>query len=132
MDRSLIVSDGSGRLHLLETLKLFARQQWPPSAPYLDRHPDWCLRYLRSSPYEARRAFLDGRLGVRGTTSESLRAAEDHLVAARTHAAVVDLLCLQGYAFMAGTGVRSLAVIERIERYLSVLVLDPSRLPSCG
>ena len=48
VDRSLIVSDGSGRLHLLETVKLFARQQWPPSAPYLDRHADWCLRYLRS------------------------------------------------------------------------------------
>ncbi len=124
VDRSLVAVDGTGRLRLLETVKLFTQRNWGSDADYRDRHTNWCLQHLRAFPYEARHTSLT-MVGWASNHYDDLRAAEDHLASSDRTAELVELLGLQSYTLSVSGAARGAAVIDRIERYLSHLGLDP-------
>ena len=141
-DRGLVSSDGRGRSRLLETVKLFVRQQWsdesngdpdqPDSDPatatatassrYLDAHTDWLLEHLRL--HGADNSYQSASLaGWSIRHYDDHRSVEDRLVASGRLDALAQLIASLCWAYSRESGQRAVAFIERVERYLDELDL---------
>ncbi len=125
-DRSLIRSADDGHQRLLETVKLFARQQWerkPDPDVYLERHCRWMLDHLLSYPVQDRYTSFEMVDWV-NRRYEDHRAVEDRLASAgRTDDLIVLFTALGDYYRVEGSQ-RALAAIDRIDRYLADLPLS--------
>ena len=126
VDRGLVARGGAGRHRLLETVKLFARQQWAHATDggrFLDRHVDWVLNQFRQrSQSEWYTSYsLENWAHAH---HDDIRAVEDLLVTQGRLAELSDLLAGQTMSYTFTTGTRASALIDRVERYLDELPLD--------
>lgn len=126
VDLGLVARTADERHRLLETVKLFARQQWAQSTDpdaYFERHTTWALEHLGSLERHEWYTSLDVAAWANSHYLD-LRAIEDRLAhAGRTHE-LASLLGALTLSYTYGTGTRASAVIERIELYLDQLQLS--------
>lgn len=125
VDRSL-VSDSGNRHRLLETVKLFARQTWssaPDPDAFLERHTTWILDHLNSNEPQDWYTSFELLSWVRDHY-EDHRAVEDRLAQAGRTADLAALFRALTLNYQFESGVRSTALIERIERHLTELDLS--------
>ena len=127
VDRGLVARDGHSRHRLLETVKLFARQQWQQGDEpdvHLERHTSWVLRHLASfSPQEWYTSFA--LLSWARAHYDDHRAVEDRLLKAGRADELVTLLHALTQTYCYETGTRASAVIDRIAHILTDLELTP-------
>lgn len=126
IDRSLVAAAGVGRYRLLETVKLFARQQWDnTSAPdsYLERHTTWVVEHLGA--YRPQDWFTSFAL-TEWTSAhyDDHRAVEDRLADAGRTGDLAMLMRSLTITYTYATGTRASSVIDRIERHLARLELS--------
>ena len=127
VDRGLVAGDGGGRHRLLETVKLFARQQWQIGSDpdrYLERHTAWMLEHLEAFTAEERYTSFTLLAWARAHYDDH-RAVEERLLKAGRAEELVSLLHALTQTYGYETGTRASAVIERIEHILCVLELTP-------
>jgi predicted ATPase/class 3 adenylate cyclase len=121
VDRGLVSGDDDGRHRLLETIKLYAREQWATRADpqsYLDNHRRWVLDELRRrSPEEWYTSADVVRWGIRHYDDH--RAVEDHLAAEGATDELALLLAGLTYTYHSEYSSRAAAAIERFDRYLA-------------
>ena len=123
VDRSLVVREGAGpsRYRLLETVKLFTRQQSGDDRrrEVADVHAEWCLASVGRDP---RRFLFDFDVAEWCTAHHAdLRVAGDHL---RATGRVDDAAMLVGASALAmhiDAGARAANTLERIERDLTAV-----------
>lgn len=125
VDRSLVARDSDGRHRLLQTVKLFASDQWPAEDPdrYLELHTRWVLDRLGSTTMQDR--YTSAALAQWSNEHyEDHRLAEDRLAASGRVDELTTLFAgLTAYALWT-TAWRASVTIDRIERYLDQLNLD--------
>ncbi len=125
-DRSLIRSAEDGHQRLLETVKLFARQQWErktDSDVYLERHSRWVLDHLTNYPMQARYTSFE-LVDWANRHYEDHRAVEDRLAAAGRIDDLILLFTTLTDNYRVEGSQRALAAIDRIDRYLVELPLS--------
>jgi predicted ATPase/class 3 adenylate cyclase len=125
-DRSLIRSAEDGHQRLLETVKLFARQQWERKSDpdvYLERHSRWVLDHLTSYPIQARYTSFE-LIDWANRHYEDHRAVEDRLASAGRIDDLILLLATLTDNYRVEGSQRALAAIDRIDRYLVELPLS--------
>jgi len=124
VDRGLVSHGDDGRHRLLETIKLFARQQWASSADpesYVGNHRRWVLDEIRSRSPEEWYTSADGvRWGIRHYDDH--RVVEDQLAAAAATDELSLLLAGLTYTYHSEYSSRAAAVIKRLDEYLATLV----------
>ncbi len=120
VDRSLIAGAGEGRYRLLETVKLFARQQWADADgpdSYLERHASWVVEHLGS--YATQDWFTSFDIIAWASAHyDDHRAVEDRLADAGRTAELAALYRTLTIAYTYATGTRAFAAIDRIDRQL--------------
>jgi predicted ATPase/class 3 adenylate cyclase len=118
-DRSLVASDGTGRFRLLESIKLFARQQSDDTTDSSDeRHTQWVLGHLRSYPRDVCYTSFEIS-GWIHDHEDDWRAVEDRLAAQARWTDLADLASRSLLYYQYGGATRAIAQIDRIERYLT-------------
>lgn len=131
IDRGLVSGDGHGRSRLLETVKLFVREQWLDAAStsgadpgsYLDAHTDWLIDHLRT--HGAANSYQSVELaGWAIHHYDDHRAVEDRMAAAGRLDELAFLIGGLRWAYSRETGQRATAFIERVERYHATLELN--------
>jgi predicted ATPase/class 3 adenylate cyclase len=130
IDRSLVAPAGDGRHRMLETVKLFAREQWShttePGA-HLDRHTRWILDHLTAYPTQD---WYTSYEPVRWANRhyEDHRAVEDRLASAANTGDLARLMATLTYTYLVTRSQRASALIDRIDAYCDQLPLsDPER-----
>lgn len=126
VDRSLVVREAgrTSRYRLLETVKLFTRQQCDAerTGEVDDRHAAWCLAMVGDDP---RRHLFDFELADWCIAHHAdLRAAGRHLRAGRRTDDAARLLGATALAMHIDTGPRAAATLELIESDLDTVVDD--------
>lgn len=121
IDRGLLANDGHGGFKLLETVKLFVRDQWADdssSNDFEEQHTAWILNHVRDEG--ADNASLSIRLaGWLMRHYDDHRAVEDRLAAASRFDDLAELLWALRWPYSRELPQRASAVIERIERYVA-------------
>jgi hypothetical protein len=122
MDRCLVVTEGGpGTYRLLETVKLFARRQWPDGPDpdvYLDRHADALLAHIgRWSDDEI--YSLNSVMGWHARRLHDLAAADDHLHNRGDPIAACRLWSGGAILWHLGQSASSARAIERLDRCLA-------------
>jgi predicted ATPase/class 3 adenylate cyclase len=125
-DRSLIRSAEDGHQRLLETVKLFARQQWDQRSDaevYLERHSRWLLDHLTGYPVQERYTSFQ-LVDWANRHYEDHRAVEDRLVSSGRIDDLISLFTTLTDNYRVEGSQRALAAIDRIDRYLVELPLS--------
>ena len=126
IDRSLVASSDDGRHRLLETVKLFARQQWVNADEphvYLDHHTRWVVDHLTGYPaQEWYTSFEIVRWANRHY--EDHRAVEDRLASTGDTGDLAQLIASLTNTYFQASSQRASAVIDRIDSYLDELALS--------
>jgi predicted ATPase/class 3 adenylate cyclase len=126
IDRSLVAPSDDGRHKLLETVKLFARQQWAnvddPDV-YLDHHTRWVVDHLTGCPeQEWYTSFEIARWSNRHY--EDHRAVEDRLASTGDTGDLSRLVASLTNSYFFASGQRASALIDRVGGYLEQLTLS--------
>lgn len=126
VDRSLVVREAgrTSRYRLLETVKLFTRQQCDAerTSEVDDRHAAWCLAMVDDDP---RRHLFDFELADWCIAHHAdLRTAGRHLRAGRRTDDAARLLGATALAMHIDTGPRAAATLELVESDLATVVDD--------
>ena len=123
VDRSLVVRDGVGssRYRLLETVKLFTRQQSGDDRlrEVAEVHAAWCLASVGS---DVRRFLHDFAVAAWCIEHHAdLRVAGDHLRATNRSDDAAVLIAASALAMHVDVGARAAITLERIERELDAI-----------
>lgn len=121
-DRGLIAGDGRSGSRLLETVKLFVRDQWTDDAEtahnHLDAHTDWVLGHLREHGAADHHQSV-ALAGWAISHYDDHRSVEDRLAAAGRYDELAELVRSLRWAYSRETAQRAAGLIDRIERYLT-------------
>lgn len=126
IDRSLVAPADDGRHKLLQTVKLFARQEWANADDpqvYLDRHTRWVMDHLTGYPaQEWYTSFQIARWA--NLHYEDHRAVEDRLASTGATGDLSRLVASLSNSYFFVSGQRASAMIDRIAGYLDQLPLS--------
>ena len=126
IDRSLVVPSDDGRHKLLETVKLFAREQWAKTDEpevYLDHHTSWVVTHLTG--YPAQEWYTSYEI-VRWANRhyEDHRAVEDRLALSGDTRDLARLIASLTNTYFFASSQRASALIDRIGGYLEELAVS--------